>query len=367
MRIGLNLLFLIPTKVGGSETFVRALVGALEKYDRENTYILFCNKENHLTFKPSGNIQTVEVPISASNKILRIIYEQILFPIFIRKYNLDVLHSLGYISPFWLPVKSIVNIIDLNWYYHPEDFGLVERLVWKFMVVNSAKYSNAITTISKSSKKSLKKILHIKKPIEVIYMGEPTLENPDSKNDLIKKGIKFPYLFSLTSAHPHKNVLGLLMIFKMVVDKGSNLNLVIAGLGGRNEGKIRKFIEFNSLSGRVKILGYVSDSTMSTLFKYAKAFVFTSMYEGFGIPILESFHYGTPVISSNAFSLKEVVGDGGIQLNPNDYGAFLNEIIKLSTNQMYYRKLSSMSKMRSTHFDWKNEVNKLKLFYKKVL
>ncbi len=366
MNIGINLLFLIPNKVGGSETFVRGMIEGIRKYDKENSYVIFCNRENFHTFKPDKNIQLVETPINAQNKLLRLVYEQMVFPFFVKKYNLDLLHSIGYISPFWLPTKSIVNIIDLNWYYHPEDFSKFELFVWKFMVVNSARFADAISTISLSSKKSIEKVLKVNKPVEVICMGEPPVVKPAHKSELIKLGVNFPYIFSLTSAHPHKNILGLLRSFKLVVENGYDLNLMIAGLGGRSSAEVSEFIKTNSLDKRVNILGYVSNSVMFGLYKFAKAFVFTSRYEGFGIPILEAFNAGLPVISSDSFSLKEVVGNGGIILKPDDHKGFAEEIVKVLSDEKYYKKLSKLSKARDKVYNWKNEIEKLVKFYKTV-
>ena len=364
MRIGINLLFLIPGKVGGTETFTRGVVDALSVYDRDNSYVLFCNKENFETFRESGSIKKVMLPVPASNKPFRIIFEQLFFWYYVYKYKIELLHSFGYISPFFVPCRSVVNIFDLNWYYHPEDFGLVERNIWKFLVSNSAKFADSITTSSYSSKKSIKKILNVNKSINVIYPGLFELSPPGNFKIIEEIGVRKPYFFSLSAAYPHKNLMGLLKSFTKVLERGYDAQLVIAGLGGRSLPAVESYIKKTKLEEKVKIIGWVEGKIMSTLYKYSLAFVFTSFYEGFGVPILECFRLGVPIISSNAFSLNEVIGNGGVKLDPKDEAKFSDEMVKVLTNKNYREKLVFLSKKRGPAFNWEKTVLSLKRVYK---
>ena len=133
--IGINLLFLIPGKVGGTEPYSRRLLEALVKHDKKNRYLLICNKENYHTF--NSDLEKVLVPINATNRPVRLITEQILLPMYLIWKKVDLLYSLGYISPFFTHCKSVVNIFDLNWHYFPEDFSFLQRIFWRFFVTNS--------------------------------------------------------------------------------------------------------------------------------------------------------------------------------------------------------------------------------------
>ncbi len=354
MKIGINTLFLIPNKVGGSETYSRGLIRALYEYDKKNEYVIFCNKENYYTFDNRYN--RVLIPINATNRFVRIVAEQLILPIYLYLNKIDVVYSLGYTTPFFTTCKTIVNIFDLNWHYHPEDFSFFQKLILKFFVTGSARFADAITTSSFSSKKSIKERFNIKKPVEVIYMGMPLMDKPILKNSLLKLGVEMPYIFSLTAAYPHKNILGLLNIFKSIVDKGYKISLVIAGLGGKSENEMKEFIRRNKLGRNVKILKYVDNTTLSALYKYAKLFLFTSFYEGFGVPLLECFRFGVPVISSNAFSLKEVLGSGGVGVDPYDNKAFVREVEKSLVDTEHLNALKVKSMERVKDFDWKKSV-----------
>lgn len=366
MRIGINLLFLIPNKVGGTETYTRGMIESLEKYDRKNNYILFCNQENYKTFASSHHMSKVRLPVASRYKPLRLIFEQVIFPFYLLKHKVDLLHSFGYVGPFITPCKSIVNIFDLNWYFHPKDFSILEKLVWKFFVACSAHFSDAITTSSFSSKKSIVDILNPHKKIKVIYPGIPKLEKPMSVNKLKKLGITKPYIFTLSALYPHKNVVGLLRIFKKVSDIEDNIQLLIAGLGGRSKNEINEIINKSKLTKKVLLLGWIDNRTLSTVYKFAEVFVSTSLYEGFGMPILECFNMGTPVVSSNAFSLKEAVGKGGISIDPREESKFVKEIIKIISQPGYKKMLMEKSLANKKKFSWKKSALQLSNFYQDI-
>lgn len=353
MRIGINLLFLIPDKVGGTETYTRGLINGLLENDAKNQYILFCNKENYSSFLKFKNCEVVELPFYASNRILRLFYEQFLLPFYLKKHKIDVVYSLGYTAPFFPFCKSIVTIYDLNWYYHPEDFSKIEKLAWQFFVSNSARFGDKIITTSKSSKESLIKVLDIESSkISVIYGGVPELAKPGKKEILKKLGINNKYLFTVVAAYPHKNLMTLLKAFKEISIKKPNLQLVVVGLGGRAEEDIKKFISENNLSKRVHILGWVNNTILSTLYKFAEVFIFPSKYEGFGFPIVEALYFKKPIVSSNAFSLKEVVGDAGILVNPINVDELSKSICKVLDNSHIKNKLLKASGKKIRNFLW---------------
>ncbi len=367
MRIGLNLLFLVPKKVGGTETYARGLISSLQKIDKVNQYFLFCNIENQNTFKETKNFKKVVLPVKASVKGLRLVLEQVLFPFFSRKYRLDVLHSLGYSGPFFIPCYSIVTIHDLNWYYYPDDFWFLARAAWAFSTTYSAKFSDMVTTVSYSSKEHLVKILKLPtKKIKVVYSGTPKLEQPFSRKRLKNLRINKKYLFTVSAAYPHKNLITLLKSFNLLRQRGYKLDLVVAGLGGRAKGQTVSYINDNNLDEHVKILGWVSDKDLSTLYKYAEVMVFPSLHEGFGIPLVEAFSQGVPVVSSDAFSLKEVGKETALFVSPLDPSDYAEKISNILDDNELKKKLVKKGIKRSKYFSWEKSSRKMLGIYNSV-
>lgn len=335
MLIGINLLYLIPDKVGGTETYAREIIPHLAK---DNELIIFCGKETLVTFKTSKNIKVVTLPIYSSNRIARLIAEQTLLPIMATKYKIDVLFSLGYSAPFIHLCPSVVTIHDLNWYYHPEDFGLINRLVWSILTKLSAKFSDHVITDSSSSALSITRVLGLdrSKVTSILHATPGVIDTPAKKT-------KRPYLFTVLANYPHKNLKTLLQAFEIIGKDNPELDLVICGLGKQA-----------SSTNRIKYLGYVTREELASLYTGALAFVFPSAYEGFGYPVLEAMSYGTPVISSNATSLAEVVGDGGILVDPHDVSQYVKAFRRISKSKDVRNELIKRGTKRSYELKWES-------------
>lgn len=368
MRIGINLLYLVPSKVGGTETYARGLVAALQKIDKKNEYFLFCNKENRDIFAKSKNFKIIVLPFRASNKVLRVLFEQLALPFYVLRYKIEILHSLGYVAPLINFCSSLVSIHDLNWHFYPEDFNVFEGAALKFLVPNSARICDLVVTVSDSSKRGIVDILGVpKKKVKVVYAGTPKLEKPYSISRLKKLGIYKKYIFTVSASHPHKNLITLIKAFLILKKKSYDLNLVVAGLRGRAHKNVQNFIKKNYLSEDIKILGWVSDKDLSTLYKYSEVVVLPSVHEGFGFPLVEAFSFGKPVVSSNAFSLKEVAGNAAHLVNPLEPDQFADGIARILDNPRYKNKLIKLGEKRFKIFDWRKSARELLNIYQELV
>jgi len=339
MRIGINILYLIPGRVGGTETYARELIPYLAK---KHELIIFCGREAAPTFS-GPNIQVVTLPIYSESRAMRLLAEQTILPILCITKKIDVLFSLGYSAPFIHPCPSVVTIHDLNWYYHPEDFTWLERTIWQFLVRGSAKFSNHIITDSAFSADSIQKILGIKKSkVTSILHGVPKIINT------MPTDLGYPYLFTVMADYPHKNFSTLLQVFAQLKLKFPTLHLVVCGLG-------RKIVDHKE---NVKILGYVTRAELASLYRGAKVFVFPSAYEGFGYPVLEAMSYGTPVVSSSSSSLTEVVGDGGILVESYAVAQYVKAISQLLDSESLRNKMIAKGNKRVSELKWSDTATK---------
>jgi glycosyltransferase involved in cell wall biosynthesis len=359
MVIGINLLYLFPRAVGGTETYARGLIEGLRLVDKKNQYVLFCNKESASTFDNFSNFTVVELPVSAKNSVLRSLFEIFIFPYYLWRYKIDIVHSLGYSSPVISPCPALVNIYDLNWYYHPEDFTWFRRIGWCLFVTMSAKLSTGIITSSNCSKKHLIKILKLNSnKIKVVFGGVPVSEKPLPRKYLAKYNIKGKYIFTITADVPHKNIMGLLKAMNYLKKRGKEYVLVIAGLGGRMKDLASKYIKNQNLADNTVVLGWIKPEEKFTLYKYASAYITPSLHEGFGFTIVEAFSSGTPVVSSRAFSLKEVVGNAGLLFNPKNPLEIAEKI-----NPNLAKELVKLGRKRAKGFNWqKSAITTLEIY-----
>ncbi len=362
MRLGINILFLIPSQVGGTETYVLELIKALKSNPDNHTYYLFCNLENRHLFQPSTNLKIITLPIKASIRPLRLITEQLLLPFYLLFFKIKVIFSLGYTSPWISPAKSIVTIHDLNWHYHPEDFTWFGRLIWEFTTRLSAKTAHHIITDSTASANSITSVLDIPatKCTAILHAAPEKikLSSKQISKRLKNLNIHGPYLFTVISGHPHKNLITLLCAFKDLISDFPNLKLVVCGLNGRADKKNQAYIKKSDLKRKVKFLGFVDREDLVALYQHCALFVFPSAYEGFGYPVIEAMQYQAPVVSSNAFSLKQVVGQAGLLVNPYDANKFTQAIKKVLTSKKLTKDLVIEGKKRLIALQWEDTAQK---------
>jgi len=363
MRIGLNILYLIPGGVGGTETYARHLISAMTKELKSgDELIIYATRETAPTFTESKQLKVITLPIYAKNRVLRLLAEQILLPFYLLHDHIDVIFSLGYSSPFLHPCPAVVTIHDLNWYYHPEDFGVFERIAWKLITTFSSLSANHIISISQATTTSLVDALKItSSKISTIMHGAP--QKYSGKK--FKRIIDNDYIFTVLAGYPHKNLITLLKAFNLVSKKNKQLALVICGLSGKADYSSSQYIKEHNLEDKVKILGYVNNEILSSLYQHATMFVFPSAYEGFGIPVLEAMSYGIPVISSNAFALDEVVGVAGIKVEPLEIGSYVKAINNLLSNLDLRMKLINTGYSRINKLKWSDSATQYLYLLKK--
>src|SRR5688572_13500615 len=200
MKIVLNSLFLIPNKVGGTETYLRGFLSKLTLTQKKKL-LLVTNQENHNTFP---GIAKKKLNIPASIRPLRLLVEQLFLPFLLFRQKADVIISFGYITPLFTHCPRIVVIFDLNWHYHPEEFSIINRIILKTLITLSAKRADHIITSSNASKRRISKVLKIgKEKISVVY-GGVDLNKFSSKKKNIKVNKKHkidsPYIFTVSAA-----------------------------------------------------------------------------------------------------------------------------------------------------------------------
>jgi glycosyltransferase involved in cell wall biosynthesis len=354
MKIGCNLLYLIPGKVGGTETYARELLPALAQVLRPgDEIIVYCSRETAPTFKALDTMKIRTVPVYAANRLARLWIEQTLLPFLCWQDRIDVIFSLGYSAPLLHHCPSIVTIHDLNWFYHAEDFGWLSRLIWKWLTIASARWSNHIVTDSQASARSIEDVMHIpKSQITPVLHGTPAVIQFKS----VKQ--KDPYILTVVAGYPHKNLATLLRAFSVLRTEFPELKLLVCGLGGKADAANDKLIQELGIAQSVRVLGYVDRRELASLYGGAAVFVFPSAYEGFGYPVVEAMSYGVPVVSSNAFSLQEVVEKGGVLVEPYDVKEYVDAIRKIMKSKDEKKRLIQQGRKRAAELQWEKTARK---------
>lgn len=228
----------------------------------------------------------------------------------------DVFFTPGHYLPRWCPCPTVMAILDLGYIHFPEMFKKRDLWQLKQWTARSVKKAKKILTISQASKDAI--IGHYglnPERVVVTYLGLKVVE-ANRKTNLKKYGVESGFILYVGTLQPRKNLGRLIEAFSQLKDQ--NLKLVIVGKKGWLYKQIFKKVKDLSLTKRVIFTGYVPDEDLPTFYQNAQCFALVSLYEGFGLPILEAMHYGCPVVASNVSSLPEVVGNAGILVNPKD-------------------------------------------------
>ena len=376
MRIGINTLFLIPGKHGGTETYLRNLLLNLAKIDKANDYIMFTNRENSGSFGiRQDNFLEVLCNFSARYKSLRVFWEQVVLPIMAGRHKIDVLHFPAYVSPVvnLFGTKLVVTIHDMMYRYYPENYPRGQLLYFRYFIPASARRAEMIITVSKNTKKDIIKFLKVpERKVRVTYEAHDKRFSNNlsvSEKNRIKKKYNLPdrFILSVASFNPQKNIDTLVRSFSLI-KKTYNLSsqLVLVGMKLSYYSKIISVIEKLKLDKDVLFIGYVSDNDLPYLYSLANIYAFPSFFEGFGLPPLEAMACGCPVVASNATSIPEVVGDAGILIDPHNIEKMAEAIYKVLINDNLRKDLIRKGFERVKQFSWEKTAKETLKVYERV-
>ena len=283
----------------------------------------------------------------------------------------DIYHFFNFTIPKNIDGKVILTIYDTVFITAKETIDF-KRPIDDY--INSAKQADKIITVSESAKRDIIKNLGIEaNKIDVIYPGidlEMYNKNyTDEEKKKVKKKYFLPenYLLFLGTIEPRKNLVNVLKAFAKFKEKDKKMKLVVSGKSGWKSENIPELIESLGIKDDIIFTGYVDESDKVLIYKLAKIFLFPSIYEGFGMPILEAMAAGIPVITSNCSSMPEVVGESGILINPNSYDEICNAIEDITNeDRKSLQKRITLGIERSKKFTWDESSKKLELLYEKV-
>lgn len=359
MRIGVNALYLLPGKVGGSEIYVRNLVKWLPRVATGDEFVVYANRESAGVFEEiPGAVKVHRCNVNASNRSARILYEQTVLPVLAARHGLEALLSAGMTGPFFSTVPSFTMIYDLQHVNQPQNFGKMYLLFLKSIIYMSAKRADAVLTLSEKSKRDILEHYGISpEKVHVTYLASDSAVfrgRGDDEISAIRKKYALPPSFALyiASSLPHKNYERLLQAFKSVKERHNGLKLVLIGARDYGHGVIKTKIEELGLRDDVVFLGWLPFEDIPVIYAAADLFVFPSLHEGFGIPVLEAMASGVPVVCSNIEPLDEVAGGAARLVDPSSAEDIANGICDVLGSRELRDRLVKDGFERAALFSW---------------
>lgn len=378
MRIGVNTLFLIPGEVGGTETYLREVLLDMVKSDPDIGWVLFTNQENDQCLKrifgQFPNFSFHPLPLRATNRYARIIREQVDLPFRVASSRVDVLWSPGYTAPFFSLCPQVVTIPDMQYRRYPEDLTFLARIATDILVRLAVRRCESIIAISEFSRSEILTFTHARKEsvLAVPLAADPAFAQPipeDVKRQRLKRLLpsEKPYILCVANTYPHKNVHALIGAFGRILAKIPH-QLVLVGKPRLGEPEVQTALRKVPDPSRVQRLLQADDEDLLALYQGADLFVFPSLYEGFGLPVLEAMMSGVPVLTTGCGSIPEVGGDRVCYFDHTNSIDLDRQMIYILSWTSDYRKNHIVAAMKhACRFSWRLTAEKTIECLKKVI
>jgi glycosyltransferase involved in cell wall biosynthesis len=373
-HVGLNLIFLVPGETGGMEVAARELIPALlAEASSEMRFTAFINREAAAAKDgPWGELlPAVTVPVNARNRVQWVRGEQMLLPRLAAREGVDLVHSLASTAPLWGRFRRVVTVHDLIYARFPEAHAGLRDKGMRVLVPWAARRSDRVIVDSQSTRNDLIELLGLRSDrIDVVPLGLGAMQRHDPLPEADVRA-RFELgerrmVLSLSAKRPHKNLLALIGALARIPSEDRPV-LVLPGYPTEHELQLRAHARLLGVDGDVRFPAWVSPAELEGLWALARTFVFPSLYEGFGLPVLEAMSRGVPVACSNASSLPEVAGDAALMFDPHDEAAIAAAIELLLSESAESQRLRARGLDRAREFTWERTARLTLDSYRRVL
>jgi glycosyltransferase involved in cell wall biosynthesis len=341
---------------------IENLLRQLARIDRENTYYVYVNPEFVDLFRfDNDKFVVLSNGVPAANSLKNHIWTQTGLLWAIRKHKADLV-LLPQINLLLFKLRPIVlfqyDLIE----YHVPNQKWYKMAFRRFAIPRACRLADKVITISQSSVTDLRRFLDLPpEKIELIYTAvdhdhlQPRDPVESRRIACEKYGVKGDYILYVgTLTLPQKNLVRVVEAFKILRDRGCQAQLLMAGAFGKDHQLILQRIRELGLGPHTLVPGYVDDRDLPYLYSAARAFCFPSLYEGFGLPVLEAMACGCPIVTSNVSSMPEVAGDAGAQVDPYDPQAIADALDELLTNDEVRRQRIRQGLEQARRFSWES-------------
>ncbi len=353
---------------GGIGRYVRELVAALARQPDQFEYRLFVSGAKQLPALPGSNF--IWRPTRLSDRTLARLWQRARIPLPVEVFtgSVDLYHATDFVLPP-TRARSLLTVHDLSFVRVPEAASPPLKAYLDAVVPRSVRRADHVLADSQATKADLIALYDTPpEKITVLLSGVDARFHPVSDPAVRPKYTipTQPYIFSVGTVQPRKNYARLIRALAVLRERGHDLDLVIAGGRGWLEDPIHDAIREARLEDHVHLIGFADDADLPALYSGARITAVPSLYEGFGIPVLESMACGTPVLTSNISSLPEVAGDAALTVDPTDLDAIIAELARLIDDESLRADLIAKGIARAKTFTWDRSAQQLRELYARL-
>lgn len=360
-RIGIDARFYGPLGKGLGR-YTKEIVDRVTRMDDTNEYVVFLSRDNFHEFDcPNDRVVKVIADIRWYT-----LAEQIRMPRLIKKYKVDLMHFPHFNVPVFCGCPFVVTVHDLILTKFPTQRATtlspikyrIKNLGYKYVIHSAVKKARAIIAVSEFTKKDIiQQFRADKNRIKVTYEGVAAGFCPldrDDKKVVFKYNINKPYLLYVGNAYPHKNLGALIKVMAQINKAEQGLQLILVGKEDYFYNRLKDKVRQAGLSETVLFPGFVPDEDLGCLYRQAAAYVFPSLYEGFGLPPLEAMQHGCPVISSDRASMPEILGKAALYFDPESQDSMCGAIQAMRQDEDFRNRMIGKGFVQASKYNWNN-------------
>ncbi|MGG4407202.1 glycosyltransferase family 1 protein [Niallia taxi] len=346
----------LARNITGIENYTKnLLLNLINNINKDDQLIVLLRKNVPDYIQEHENVKILLCPFSS-----QLLCEQVWIPMIHLKYQSDVIHFPAFPPPLLVRKNVYFTVHDATMWKYPNTLSLKNKLYMRPLSSFGIKKARKVLTVSENSKKEIIDVFpNVSKKIENMGISISTnISRETDKEKLLNVKIKYKlpekFLLTVGSLEPRKNLLFLIKSFtKYCKDNNeTELKLVITGRSAWGATEVISYIKNNEMENQIILTGYISDSDLICLYSLCEYFVFPSIYEGFGLPVLEAMACGSPLIVSNTSSIPEVAGEAAVYFNPYEQEDFVEKLNNVYLNEEIKKSLIIKGSKRVKKFSW---------------
>ena len=370
-RIGINA-HLLSGREGyrraGIHHYIHQLLNRLEQEEGNFHFTVFTGKKAVLTAGPQTTIVHTRWP--TERPLLRIVWEQLAWPLSAARRKLDLLHSMAFVTPILSPCPTIVTVYDLSFIYYPDRYPALRRSYLTSQTRRSCRAARRVVAISESGRQDVHRLFGV--PLERIDVVKPGVGSvfcprPAAEVETFRRREQLPgeIILHVGTLQPRKNIPVLIEAFARL--QRSDLELVLVGGKGWYYEEIYDRVKSLGLQRQVRFTGYVPDADLPLWYNAAAALVFPSIYEGFGMPVVQAMACGTPVIAANTSAIPEVTDQAARLFNSQDIAALSDHMTAVLEDPQLANTMREQGLIQARKFSWEQAGRDMDAVYQRAL